>query len=84
MEGTNLLGVKNLACRIIHQGSLWIIEAKDLEIIAYGDSFEKAFKSFEEDIKFVWDEYALASDKDLSEGGQELKKKADAILFVLG
>lgn len=53
----------------------WTMKANELEIEVYEKNFCKMLKSFEEEIGFVWEEYGLADDKDLSPGAIKLKRK---------
>lgn len=69
-----------LECKISYEEGLWEIKSEDLNILVYGENFDRAWKSFREDIAFLWDEYALAEDKGLSEKARELKNKVRAII----
>ena len=57
-----------------------IIELSDYKIISEGSSREQAFKNFEEDFLWLWQEYALTDDKVLSPDAINLKRNLLALV----
>jgi hypothetical protein len=52
-----------------------------LGIIAYGNSEEEALKDFASHFAYVWHEFAMAPDSDLTPGARKLKTAIQAMGF---
>lgn len=52
----------------------WILKNDELNIIGFGETYDESLKEFNEEFVFVWKEYGLAKDNELTYDAQLLKK----------
>jgi flagellar basal body rod protein FlgF len=52
----------------------WILKNDELNIMGFGETYDESLKEFNEEFVFVWKEYGLANDNDLTYDAQLLKK----------
>lgn len=64
---------REMACDVGTEGPLWVISCEPLRIHAYGDSRKDAIAEFGQEFAMLWDEYALADDRDLSQDALAIK-----------
>jgi hypothetical protein len=72
-DSINLILVEPLILQPIFDGQEVLLELPEFNIIAEGATRNDAVKSFEDDLVWLWKEYALASDEELSGDARELK-----------
>lgn len=56
------------------EDGMWVCEAPQFSIYAYGKTVTAAAHSFYEDFTVVWDEIAQIPDNDLSQDAQQMKR----------
>ncbi len=61
--------------KVYMKSGLWLWEYESLGIIAHGESRDEAREAFYNEFAFLWDTYADADDKELTEDARELKRK---------
>lgn len=67
-----------------HDGSGWVFEAPEIDVKAFADRRADAIEAFQDDFAFCYDQYAMASDDDLTPGAQALKGRFIALVERVG
>ncbi len=78
-KNTNLNLKKQLFINSYYESDMYFIENKNLNIISYGNTFEDALNSFQEDFLYLWNEIVFSKEK-LSLDAIELKQKLLSIV----
>jgi hypothetical protein len=58
----------------------WIMEYEDLGILATSQDYNECLNEFHKEFFFLWKEYALATDSELTPGAQNLKKRIKNVI----
>lgn len=74
-NGKELELKKPLSITIDWQKKNWIMKNLDLGIITTAKEYDSCLKEFKDEFYFVWTQYGLANDNELTNGGRNLKKK---------
>jgi hypothetical protein len=73
-DGTVFTFHNPIEVTLYEEDKMWVCEAPQFSIFAYGQTTTEAAHSFNEDFAVLWDEIGQAPDNSLSQDAQQLKR----------
>ena len=67
---------------LVHEnyGGLLCLYNKELDIHAFGNSWRECMDDIQEELEFLWENYAMAPDEGMTAGAIELKRKLRSMI----
>jgi hypothetical protein len=75
VDGKTLKFNEPIVADVSFADNIYSCQNREFDILTAAPKLRDCLKSFEEEIRFIWNEYAMESDDKLTEDAKELKNK---------
>jgi hypothetical protein len=75
VKGKTLKFTEPIIAEVSYSDNMYSCQNKEFDIVTAAPKLADCLKSFEEELRFIWNEYAQESDDKLTEDAKELKTK---------